>query len=82
MLEKRLRLQRQSEHVLQVDGHLYKQVVGIPQGSIISTLLCTFFYGDLELRKMNFSNDPSCVREKMLNFSPELTSRLAFVEVR
>lgn len=47
---------------LQVDGQLYKQVVGIPQGSVLSTLLCTFFYGDLEKRKMRFSEDPNCVR--------------------
>ncbi|KAG5221222.1 telomerase reverse transcriptase [Salix suchowensis] len=31
-------------------SHYYQQTVGIPQGSILSTLLCSFFYGDMEKR--------------------------------
>jgi len=40
----------------------YKQVVGIPQGSVLSSLLCSFFYGDLEEKRMQWHKDPDCVR--------------------
>lgn len=32
----------------QIGGSYHRQTVGIPQGSILSSLLCSFFYGDLE----------------------------------
>ncbi|KAH7862803.1 hypothetical protein Vadar_009797 [Vaccinium darrowii] len=35
-------------NVLQLDKHFYLQEVGIPQGSILSSLLCSFYYGHLE----------------------------------
>lgn len=39
----------------------FRQVVGIPQGSVLSTLLCSFFYGDLERRHLKFTEDSDCV---------------------
>lgn len=36
-------------------------MVGIPQGSVLSTLLCSFFYGDLETRFFKFDEDPQSV---------------------
>lgn len=36
----------------------YRQKVGIPQGSVVSTVLCNLFYGDLERRKLPFLTDP------------------------
>lgn len=35
--------------------------MGIPQGSVLSALLCSFFYGDLEKRFSKFSEDPQSV---------------------
>jgi telomerase reverse transcriptase len=32
--------------------------VGIPQGSVLSTVLCNIFYADLERKKLPFLNDP------------------------
>ncbi|GJN91088.1 hypothetical protein Rhopal_004105-T1 [Rhodotorula paludigena] len=40
-----------------VSGRLYRQKTGIPQGSILSSLLCSLFYGDMEQRKLAFTND-------------------------
>ncbi|KAG8777612.1 hypothetical protein FRC15_011232 [Serendipita sp. 397] len=37
-----------SSHIVEIGGNFYKQKVGIPQGSVISTILCNFFYEDLE----------------------------------
>jgi len=38
----------QKLNVFQIGKDFHKQRVGIPQGSILSTILCNFFYGDLE----------------------------------
>ncbi|ELR57435.1 Telomerase reverse transcriptase, partial [Bos mutus] len=35
-------------HVIRIGGRSYIQCQGIPQGSILSTLLCSFCYGDME----------------------------------
>lgn len=35
-------------NVLQLDGSFYLQNVGIPQGSVLSSQLCSFYYGSLE----------------------------------
>ncbi|KAF7424166.1 hypothetical protein PC9H_009469 [Pleurotus ostreatus] len=39
-----------TENIVKIGSHYYQQTVGIPQGSILSTLLCSFFYGDMEKR--------------------------------
>jgi telomerase reverse transcriptase len=36
----------------------YRQKVGIPQGSVISTVLCNIFYADLEKHELPFLTDP------------------------
>uniref|UniRef100_A0A8C9BAX5 Telomerase reverse transcriptase n=1 Tax=Phocoena sinus TaxID=42100 RepID=A0A8C9BAX5_PHOSS len=35
-------------HVVRIGGRSYVQCQGVPQGSILSTLLCSFCYGDME----------------------------------
>ncbi|KAG8817520.1 hypothetical protein FRC17_011196, partial [Serendipita sp. 399] len=37
-----------SSNIVEIGGSFYKQKVGISQGSVISTILCNYFYGDLE----------------------------------
>lgn len=49
----------------QLGKSYYKQTVGIPQGSILSSILCSFFYGDLEEKKMMYHRDPNCVRHRV-----------------
>ncbi|KAK6344067.1 hypothetical protein TWF696_007713 [Orbilia brochopaga] len=47
------------EHVVnnfvQIGKRFYRQSVGIPQGSVMSTLLCNLFYADLEARELPFT---------------------------
>lgn len=53
-----------TENVVKIGNEFYQQVIGIPQGSVISSLLCSFFYGNLE--KTHFSdimNDKGTVSE-------------------
>lgn len=47
-------------NVLQLDGKFYLQVVGIPQGSVLSTLLCSFYYGHLERNVIYPFLDKAC----------------------
>jgi telomerase reverse transcriptase len=51
-----------SEHIerniVQIGTKHYRQKTGIPQGSIVSSLLCSFFYAELEKEVLNFL-DPS-----------------------
>ena len=46
---------------LKIGSSYYRQSVGIPQGSVLSTILCSFFYGDLEKRFTAFSEDTGSV---------------------
>lgn len=45
-----LKLLRQhiTENLIKIGKEFYRQRVGIPQGSSLSTLLCSFFYADME----------------------------------
>ncbi|XP_051152954.1 telomerase reverse transcriptase isoform X2 [Andrographis paniculata] len=37
-----------TRNVVQLDNHFYLQRVGIPQGSVLSTILCAFYYEHME----------------------------------
>lgn len=43
-------------------------MIGIPQGSVLSTLLCSFFYGDLEKRFGKFTDDVHSVSLPISSF--------------
>ena len=54
-----------------MDHRYYRQVVGIPQGSVLSSLLCSYCYGDLETRKLgefSSSNDTQNVSYRCITF--------------
>lgn len=46
------------ENLVKIGERYYRQVVGIPQGSVLSALLCSFFYGDLERTRLKIFDDP------------------------
>jgi telomerase reverse transcriptase len=58
-----------TENVVKIGNEFYQQVIGIPQGSVISSLLCSFFYGNLE--KTHFGDIMSDSSSVSLN-SPKL----------
>ncbi|KAK6538129.1 hypothetical protein TWF694_011011 [Orbilia ellipsospora] len=45
-----------SNNFVQIGKKFYRQAVGIPQGSVMSTLLCNLFYADLETRELPFTS--------------------------
>ncbi|KAF5327773.1 hypothetical protein D9619_004557 [Psilocybe cf. subviscida] len=47
-----------TENIVKIGTDYFRQVVGIPQGSVLSSILCSFFYGDLEKRFGKFMHDP------------------------
>jgi telomerase reverse transcriptase len=53
-----------AEHIkynmVKIGKKYYRQKEGIPQGSVLSSLLCNYFYADLEMRHLHFlDNDGS-----------------------
>ncbi|KZP22725.1 hypothetical protein FIBSPDRAFT_910389 [Athelia psychrophila] len=50
-----------TENIVKIGKDYYRQMIGIPQGSVLSTLLCSFFYGDLEVKTFKFNEDPGSV---------------------
>ncbi|KAK4689413.1 telomerase reverse transcriptase, partial [Tremellales sp. Uapishka_1] len=46
------------ENIIQIGQQLYRQKTGIPQGSKISSLLCSFFYAFLENEHLSFVRRP------------------------
>ncbi|KAF7928563.1 uncharacterized protein EAE98_005619 [Botrytis deweyae] len=51
-------LQILTQHILQnmvkIGKKFYRQKEGIPQGSVLSSLLCNYFYADLEAKHLSF----------------------------
>eukprot|EP01080_Neovahlkampfia_damariscottae_P001649 gene1649-12774_t len=41
------------QHIVKIDNEYYHQTIGIPQGSILSPLLCSYFYAHLENHHLN-----------------------------
>lgn len=44
-------------NIIEIGGKFFRQKNGIPQGSVLSSILCNFFYGDLEKNKLSFTLD-------------------------
>ncbi|OBZ72156.1 Telomerase reverse transcriptase [Grifola frondosa] len=63
-----------SENIVKIGQDYFRQVVGIPQGSVLSALLCSFFYGDLERRHFKFAQDPQSASDSPRN--PDTVSHL------
>ena len=50
-------------------------MVGIPQGSVLSSLLCSIFYADLERTRLNFTQDPMSVCASFLSLNSRVIYR-------
>lgn len=45
------------QNIVNIGNKFFRQKNGIPQGSVLSSILCNFFYGDLEKNKLSFTLD-------------------------
>jgi telomerase reverse transcriptase len=43
-----------TQNMVKIDKKFYRQKQGIPQGSVVSSLLCNYFYADLEASHLQF----------------------------
>ena len=46
-------------NIVKISKKFYRQKQGIPQGSVLSSLLCNFFYGEFEQKNLGFLDDNS-----------------------
>ncbi|GJE88721.1 telomerase reverse transcriptase [Phanerochaete sordida] len=65
-----------TDNIVKIGSDYYRQVVGIPQGSVLSTLLCSFFYGDLEKRKLKFTDQQESVLLRLVDDYLYITTSL------
>jgi telomerase reverse transcriptase len=59
------------EHVernlVKIGKRFYRQKTGIPQGSILSSILCNFFYAELEREALSFALGPDSLLLRLLD---------------
>ncbi|XP_029796960.1 telomerase reverse transcriptase isoform X2 [Suricata suricatta] len=78
----RLFLRLVYDHVIRIGGKSYVQCQGIPQGSVLSTLLCSLCYGDMESRLFpGIQQDGLLLRlvDDFLLVTPHLAQAKAFL---
>ncbi|USW57953.1 Putative telomerase ribonucleoprotein complex - RNA-binding protein [Septoria linicola] len=54
-------------NLIQIGKHLYRQKQGITQGSVVSSLLCSYFYADMERKVLGFVNDGKSVLLRLID---------------
>jgi telomerase reverse transcriptase len=54
-------------NVVKIGKKYYRQKNGIPQGSVLSSLLCNFFYGKLENEVLQFAGRPDTVLLRLID---------------
>ena len=54
-------------NVVKFGKKYFRQVTGVPQGSVLSTLLCSFFYGDMESKHLSFLEDENSLLLRLID---------------
>lgn len=62
-------------NIVKIGKKFYRQKQGIPQGSVISTLLCSFFYGELERECLGFLTDGDSLLLRLIDDFLLITTR-------
>ncbi|RFU33620.1 hypothetical protein B7463_g2724, partial [Scytalidium lignicola] len=64
-------LQLLEEHVtcnmVKIGNKFYRQKEGIPQGSVLSSFLCNYFYADLEANHLSFLQNENCLLLRLID---------------
>ncbi|KAG8623324.1 hypothetical protein KVT40_008300 [Elsinoe batatas] len=67
------------EHVernmVRIGKGVYRQKVGIPQGSVVSSLLCSLFYGDMDRKELEFLDVEECLLMRLIDDFLLITTR-------
>ena len=63
----RLLKEHVQHNIVKIGKKHSKQTNGIPQGSVLSSMLCSFFYSDFELRHLNFLHPCSSMLVRLID---------------
>ncbi|KAL0939367.1 telomerase reverse transcriptase [Colletotrichum truncatum] len=55
------------QNLVKVGKKFYRQKNGIPQGSVLSSALCNYFYADLEAQHLSFLADEDCLLLRLID---------------
>lgn len=73
------------QNLIKVGKKYYRQKQGIPQGSILSSTLCNYFYADLEVHVLSFLNTDDCLLLRLIDdfllITTDKRKAIRFVEV-
>lgn len=73
------------KNIIRIGKKFYRQKNGIPQGSILSSTLCNFFYGDLEKNKLSFALEDDGILMRLIDdflyITPNREKAQKFLEV-
>lgn len=74
------------QNLVKIGKKYYRQKEGIPQGSVLSSTLCNYFYADLEIRHLSFlSNGEDCLLLRLIDdfllITPDKSKAQRFVQV-
>lgn len=73
------------QNLIKVGKKYYRQKRGIPQGSILSSTLCNYFYADLETHVLSFLNSADCLLLRLIDdfllITTDKFKAIRFVEV-
>lgn len=67
-------------NIVKVGKKFYRQKTGIPQGSVLSSLLCNFFYAELEAKLLGFLTDDTSVLLRLIDDSLLITTEREHAE--
>ena len=70
-------------NIIEIGSKFYLQSQGIGQGSVISTMLCNLYYGDMESKNLTVSKNEILMRQvdDFLFVTPNRSSAIAFLEL-
>lgn len=63
----RLLTEHLTQNIVRIGRRHFKQVEGIPQGSVLSSLLCSLFYGDFERKRLSFLDPNSSLLLRLID---------------
>ncbi|KAL6357993.1 hypothetical protein LRP88_08172 [Fusarium phalaenopsidis] len=63
----RLLNQHVEQNLVKVGKKYYRQKIGIPQGSVLSSFLCNYFYADLEAQYLGFLASPDTLLLRLID---------------
>lgn len=68
-------------NIVKIGKKFYRQKEGIPQGSVISTLLCSFFYGELERECFDFLTESDSLLLRLIDDFLLITTRKEHAQI-